>query len=406
MNMLDPRIEFLSRNSLDLWQLHNFNVYLPRLKKSIPLYKNLSLEKFNSLQDITNLPFTTKNDLFANYFNGIVPFEHIKRIHTSSGSSGNPTISYYSSNDLLLLGNLIKIGLLAAEVQENDIVCNSFGYGLFTGGLSFQLGCDSLNLFTIPAGNVDPLTQIKLIFSQKVTVLLGTPSGIYYLIETAKKNNIDLKNSLIRKIIIGGEIWSENLRNQINREFDNSDIFDIYGTSELIGPGVAFECDIKNGLHINENCFYPEIINPETLESVSNGQLGELVISAVNKELMPLIRYRTGDLTKLNNEKCNCGRSLVRIDRIKSRVGQLFKGISIADIENKILEFGGKPHFEVYLQNNLICFEVDTLSYSFRTLVEDSFRFWINEATNSKVNVKTLPFQTIPRTMGKAIRIK
>lgn len=399
-----PHWECASKEFLRNWQITKINGFLFRLKtQGSSFYKNLIKNyKIEKLEDLQDFPFTTKQNLRDQYPYGMLcEGIKIKRIHSSSGSTGQPTLSIYSKKDLELWSNLMARVLTAAGMDQNDDIFNSFGYGLFTGGLGFQSGCDKLNLFTIPAGNADPYLQLKLLNDLEATILLATPTGANLLLEVAKE--YQRFPGFIGKIILGGESWGENLRKKIELFF-SCRTYDTYGTSEIIGPGIGFECQYQCGLHINED-FFPEIIDPITLKNLPNGEFGELVITALTKEAMPLLRYRTGDITRLLDGQCECGRTLIRMDRVRKRIEHSIFGseLSLVDIEDKLIDLGAEPHYLVNSEKLTLEFEVGKdASISLRNRIESSLSKWLKLQTNKKIQVTSLEFKSLPRTMGKA----
>lgn len=396
----NSKVECKSREELEKLQIKRLNNTISIARKFSPFYIEKLTESFeiSNLNDLKKLPFTTKEDLRLNNKKFLINNSIVRRIHTSSGSGGNPTISYYSYRDLEIWKLLMARVIIASGISVNDRINNSFGYGLFTGGLGFQGGCDKLGLFCIPSGNIDPQQQVRRLLDFDISGLFATPSAIFYLLEKTLEN-FSTKDFNVRTIITGGEFWADKLRTIFYVRF-NSTLFDTYGLSEFYGPGVGFECGYHCGLHINEDHFYPEIINPN-----SNGE-GELVLTSLNKEAMPLLRYRTGDITKLNYEKCLCGRTLVRMDRVKRKVNHLIFGtehITITDIQEELFKNTVFPYFRIDNEKSTFEFEVKQgCEISLRNHHEVSLKHWLEDRANKTISVRSLDYKTLLRTMGKA----
>lgn len=332
-----------------------------RLKKlvnyvyhNVPFYRkkmqemDLLPDDIRSIDDITKLPFTTKQDLRDNYPFGLqaAPASEIVRVHASSGTTGNPTIVGYTRRDLSVWAEVMARSLTSFGVTRNDIFSVSYGYGLFTGGLGAHYGVENLGATVIPASTGNTEKHIRLIRDLKITGIACTPSYALYLAETVEKMGLKKEDLGLKIGAFGAEPWTENMRQEIQERLGLKG-YNIYGLSEIMGPGVSYECDAQNGSHINEDHFYPEIIDPETLEPLPYGQQGELVFTTLTKEGMPLLRYRTKDLTTLVEGKCSCGRTTVRMMPIMGRSDDMLivRGINVfpSQVESVIL---GMKEFE------------------------------------------------------------
>jgi phenylacetate-CoA ligase len=332
-----------------------------RLKKMVeyvyhntPFYRKkmqelgLTPDDINGIEDITKLPFTTKTDLRDNYPFGLfaVPMSQIVRIHGSSGTTGKPTVVGYTRKDLSLWTECLSRCFTAYGADNKDIFQIAYGYGLFTGGLGAHYGAENIGASVIPmsSGNTDK--QIQLMHDFGTTVLCCTPSYALFIADAIKDSGIPRGDFKLKAGVFGAEPWTESMRKEIEEKLAIK-AYDIYGLSEISGPGVGFECEHQSGTHLNEDHFFPEIVDPHTLQPVEPGQQGELVFTHLTKEGMPLLRYRTKDLTALHYEKCDCGRTLVRMDRILGRSDDMLiiRGVNVfpTQIESVILEL---PEFE------------------------------------------------------------
>jgi Coenzyme F390 synthetase len=332
-----------------------------RLKKMVeyvyhntPFYRKkmqelgLTPDDINGIEDITKLPFTTKTDLRDNYPFGLfaVPMSQIVRIHGSSGTTGKPTVVGYTRKDLSLWTECLSRCFTAYGADNKDIFQIAYGYGLFTGGLGAHYGAENIGASVIPmsSGNTDK--QIQLMHDFGTTVLCCTPSYALFIADAIKDSGIPREDFKLKAGVFGAEPWTESMRKEIEEKLAIK-AYDIYGLSEISGPGVGFECDHQNGTHLNEDHFFPEIVDPHTLQPVEAGEQGELVFTHLTKEGMPLLRYRTKDLTALHYEKCDCGRTLVRMERILGRSDDMLiiRGVNVfpTQIESVILEL---PEFE------------------------------------------------------------
>jgi phenylacetate-CoA ligase len=341
--------ETLSRQDLTKLQSERLQKVCERVYNRVPFYKKKFDEKgvkpgdIRNVQDITKLPFTKKSDLRDNYPYGLFaePLEDIVRIHASSGTTGKPTVVAYNRNDINLWAEVMARTFTCAGTTKKDVVQNAYGYGLFTGGLGAHYGAERVGASVIPISGGNTQKQILLLQDFGSTVLTCTPSFALYVYDVMCEMKISLDTIKLRVGLFGAEPWTDEMRKELEERLRIKAI-DIYGLSEIIGPGVSSECvEAQDGLHFNEDHFFPEIINPLTGEPMPYGQEGELVVTSMSREAMPLIRYRTGDITSLNPEKCKCGRTLVRMKRVRGRADDMLiiRGVNVfpSQVESVLL---------------------------------------------------------------------
>ncbi len=352
--------ETLSRPELTKLQGERLQKVCERVYARVPFYKKKFDEKgvkpsgIKGVADITKLPFTRKSDLRDNYPYGLFAesLDTIVRIHASSGTTGKPTVVAYNRNDINLWAEVMARTFTCAGTTSKDVVQNAYGYGLFTGGLGAHYGAERVGASVIPISGGNTQKQIMLLQDFGSTVITCTPSFALYIYDVACDMKINLDTIKLRVGLFGAEPWTEEMRHEIEERLRIKAI-DIYGLSEIIGPGVSSECiEAQDGLHLNEDHFYPEIINPETGEQLAYGQEGELVITSMSREAMPLIRYRTGDITSLNPEKCKCGRTLVRMRRVRGRADDMLiiRGVNVfpSQVESVLLRSEEvAPHYVI-----------------------------------------------------------
>ena len=377
-------------------------------------------EDIRSIDDITKLPFTTKQDLRDNYpFNLFcVPMEKIVRLHASSGTTGKPIVAGYTREDLEMWSEVTARSLMAAGVTNKDIMQVSYGYGLFTGGLGAHDGGTLIGASIVPTSSGNTEKQITLMHDFGSTVLACTPSYALYIAETIAKSGLDINDFKLRVGVFGAEPWTNSMRKEIEEKL-HLKAYDIYGLTEMCGPGVGCECECQCGTHLWEDHFYPEIIDPVTLQPVAPGEKGELVFTNLTKWGMPMIRYRTRDLTSLIYEKCECGRTAVRMNKILGRSDDMLiiRGVNVfpSTVESIILEFPEcEPYYliEVDRVNNVDTFdilvEVHPEYYTDRVNEFVELKKRITARCQSvigiKPNVKIVEPNTIERSMGKAKR--
>ncbi len=383
--------------------------------------RNLTPESVKSLEDLAKLPFTLKYDLRDTYPFGLfaTPMEDVVRLHASSGTTGKPIVVGYTKNDIELWAGVMRRAFACCGLSNKDRIQVSYGYGLFTGGLGAHYGAEALGATVVPTSVGNTQRQIMLMKDFGVTAICCTPSYFNFLIEKALEMGLDMRDLPIRAGIFGAEPWTLEMRKHIE-ENGNIKAYDIYGLSEIIGPGVAVECSEQNGLHIFEDHFYPEIINPDTGEVLPDGEFGELVITTLTKEAFPMIRYRTRDLTRIITGKCACGRTIRRIDRISSRSDDMMivRGINVfpSQIEAAMLTVEGTtPNFNIilYTENGMDNIEVNVeINESiFSDKVKEMEKLQaciassIEHTIGLRVKVKLVAPGTITRSEGKAKRV-
>jgi phenylacetate-CoA ligase len=359
--------ECMSRDEMSALQGKRLHKIVNYVYHNVPFYRkklqemDITPDDIQTIEDISKLPFTTKQDLRDNYpFNmQAAPAEEIVRIHASSGTTGNPTIVGYTRKDIEVWSECMTRCLTAYGVTRKDIFSVAYGYGLFTGGLGAHYGVENLGASVVPTSTGNTEKHVRLIRDLGITGIACTPSYALYLAETMDKMDITRDQIKLRIGAFGAEPWTENMRKEIENRLGLK-AFNLYGLSEIMGPCVSYECEKQNGSHINEDHFYPEIVDPNTLEKLPNGQLGELVFTTLTKEGMPLLRYRTKDLSSLMDGKCECGRTSVRMGRIMGRSDDMLiiRGINIlpSQVESVILsmkEFAPRYLLVVDRINNL-----------------------------------------------------
>jgi len=420
-------IECASREEMRKIQSDRLVDTVQRVYQAVPAYRHKMQEAglvpgdIGSVDDLVKLPFTTKGDLRDNYPFGMftVPMSEIVRIHASSGTTGKSTVVGYTRKDLSVWAEVVSRTLMMAGVHREDMVQIAYGYGLFTGGLGRHYGCENIGASVIPISGGNTEKQLQLMQDFGTTVLACTPSYSLFLAEEMEASGLKREDLKLRVGIFGAEPWTENMRREIEAKLGLKAI-DIYGLSEIIGPGVSCECEFQAGMHINEDHFIPEIIDPETLQPLSEGTVGELVFTTVTKEGIPLIRYRTRDLTCLNFETCLCGRTLVRMEKCKGRSDDMLiiRGVNVfpSQIESVLLEMSETaPHYLLIVEreNNLdilkVMVEVQEQFFSDEIKMLESLRKKITQRIQStlgiSVEVKLVEPRTIERTAGKAKRV-
>jgi len=425
----DSEHEKMPRKQLEKLQLERLQAKVKDVYEKVPFYRRAFKEKgvmpddIKTLADLKKLPFTSKTDFRDNYPYGLmtVPLEKVVRIHSSSGTTGKPIIVPYTEADVDMWSEVMARTLASAGMTKNDVMQNAYGYGLFTGGLGFHYGCERLGAMVIPAGGGNTKRQILLIQDLGTTVITCTPTYAFILNETAKEMGVDFRETKLRLGIHGAEPWSEQMRKDIEERLGISAI-NVYGLTEVIGPGVSVECEHKNGMHIWEDHFLVEIINPATGEQLPYGQEGELIITTLTKEAQPVIRFRTRDITKLIAEPCQCGRTMVRMARITGRSDDMLvvRGVNVfpSQIESVLLEVEGvEPHYlivvdrrDVFSTEDLeIWVEVSEAVFSDEMQkmekLEKKLRAEMDSVLGISARIKLVEPRTITRTEGKAKRV-
>ena len=351
--------DFAERQAMERLQLARMRETLERVYANVPFYRRafdrvgVKPSDLKSLKDLAKFPFTQKTDLRDNYPFGLIaaPMKDIVRIHASSGTTGKPTVVCYTRNDLSAWAETTSRALRMGGITEEDIVQVSYGYGLFTGGLGLHGGCERLGCTVIPMGGGATEKQLMLIRDFGVTGICCTPSFFIHIIEEARRLGVDLRETKLRVGFFGAEPWTEEMRQTIEQS-TGIVAHDIFGLSEVAGPGVAGDCECRCGLHVFEDHYYPEIIDPETGEVKAPGEEGELVFTSLTKTGMPLIRYRTHDISALHYERCGCGRTLVRMDRISRRSDDMLiiRGVNLfpSQVESVLLSIPGfAPQYQL-----------------------------------------------------------
>ena len=358
----DKEKECIDREDLKQLQLERLQSTIHRVYRNVPFYRRMfdrqgiDPDSFSSIEDIKKIPFTTKNDLRENYPYGLfaVPLREIVRIHTSSGTTGIPIVVGYTKGDLKIWSELVARVLSAGGITKDDVIQIAFNYGLFTGAFGFHYGAEKIGASVIPISIENPKKQIKIMQDYKTTALISTPSYALLIANTILEMDINPNSLSLKFGLFGAEPWSERMRKEIEEKLKIT-ATDNYGLSEVMGPGVSGESLEKNGLHINEDHFLFEILDPHTLEPLEEGQTGELVITTLTKEAFPVLRFRTGDLTRFLPGQCPCGRTLRRIDRIMGRTDDMIiiRGLKIfpSQIEAILYEIEGKqPNYQIILE--------------------------------------------------------
>jgi phenylacetate-CoA ligase len=399
----------MPREELSRVQGERLRETVERVYFNVPYYRNkmqeagLGPESIQSTNDLHKLPFTTKQDLRDNYpFNLFaVPMSEIVRVHASSGTTGKPTVVGYTRRDIATWSEVMARTLTCAGANRYDFIHVAYGYGLFTGGLGLHYGGEKIGASVIPVSGGNTIRQLQLMVDFGSTVLACTPSYALFLAEAIEEARINPEDLKLRVGVFGAEPWTENMRKEIEEKLSIKAI-DIYGLSEVIGPGVASECLIQDGLHISEDHFYPEIIDPVTLETLPEGKTGELVFTTLTKEGLPLIRYRTRDLTRLHYEKCRCGRTMVRMEKCLGRSDDMLiiRGVNLfpSQVESVLLEMSEiKPHYLLIVDrvNNL-----DTLELQVE-VDEEFFQDKISQLQSLRQKIQT----NLESTLGLGIKV-
>lgn len=424
----NEEFETLPRPALEALQLKRLKGTLARVYATVPFYKEsldksgITPEDIKGLEDLQKLPFTYKQDMRDSYPYGLfaAPMEEIVRIHASSGTTGKPTVVGYTRKDIDTWSELMARSFVAAGVHKGDIIHNAYGYGLFTGGLGAHYGAERLGASVIPMSGGNTKKQIMIMQDFGSTVLTCTPSYSLFMAEAAQEEGIEFKKLSLHVGIFGAEPWSESMRTEIEAKL-NLCAIDIYGLSEIMGPGVAIECrEAKKGLHIWEDHFIPEIINPDTGDLLPPGEQGELVITTITKEGIPLIRYRTRDITCINYETCACGRTHARIDRMSGRSDDMLiiRGVNVfpSQIESILMGIEGvEPHYLLIVDrhNNLdtleVQVEVDERLFSDEIKHLQALSHTIEKEIKDILGVtckaRLVEPRTITRSEGKAKRV-
>lgn len=421
-----PEIETASRDYLHAIQSARLIKTVKRCYENIPFYKakfdemGLKPEDIHSIDDIGKLPFTVKQDLRDHYPFGLfaVPREELVRVHASSGTTGKQTVVGYTKGDIDRWSECTARALTAAGATSSDYIHVSYGYGLFTGGMGIHYGAEKLGATAIPVSSGNTKRQVQILQDFGSNVLCCTPSYALFIAETLKEMNVDPAELPLRIGIFGAEPWSENMRTQLENMLKIK-AYDIYGLSEIAGPGVAYECCEQSGMHICEDYFYPEIVDPVTLKPLPDGEYGELVFTCIGKEALPLLRYRTRDISAITREKCACGRTLVKMLRPKGRSDDMLiiRGVNVfpAQVEHVILSLGMDPNYQIIVDraNNLdimtVCIEMSDHMFSDSVKQIEAKEKEICGAMQSvlgvSAKVRLVEPHSLPRYEGKASRV-
>ncbi|MEN6407642.1 MAG: phenylacetate--CoA ligase [Thermoguttaceae bacterium] len=419
--------DFLPHDALRQLQSSRLRDVVRRAYDHVTLYRTrmdqlgVRPDQIRGVEDVARLPLTIKNDLRDTYPFGMFasPMHDVVRLHASSGTTGKPIVAAYTQSDLDVWANTILRSLLSFGFHKGDIVQNAYGYGLFTGGLGIHYGIEALGAAVLPisGGNTD--RQIMLMRDFGVTAVCCTPSYFLHILDRAEEIGVDLRELPLRVGCFGAEPWTDAMRRRIEAAADIR-AFDIYGLTEIIGPGVAAECSEQNGLHVFEDHFYPEIIDPDTLEPLPDGAEGELVITTLSKQAMPMLRYRTRDITSIHVESCPCGRTIRRIHRVSHRSDDMFivRGVNVfpSQIETALLGVeGALPHYQILLTRHQdldhieVRVEVTPAAFSDRVGVMEELRGKISRAIEHTIGLRTsvrlVEPHTLQRSEGKAKRV-
>ncbi|MBQ9832407.1 MAG: phenylacetate--CoA ligase [Clostridia bacterium] len=425
--MIYSKAETLTREEMSELQSKRLREQVKRVYENVAPYRKhmdecgITPDDIHGIEDLHKLPFTVKQDLRDSYPFGLfaTPMSEVVRIHASSGTTGKKTVVGYTAADLDLWAEVMARTLSAAGVTKDDVVQVAYGYGLFTGGLGANNGSEKLGASTVPASTGNTNLQIDLMRDFGVNAICCTPSFALYLAETIEKKGIDPKSLKLRTGCFGAEPWTENMRREIEARLDIK-AHDIYGLSEIIGPGVAFECEEQDGLHINEDHFIPEIIDPDTGEVLPDGEYGELVFTCITKEAMPLIRYRTRDVACISHGTCACGRTLVKMGKPKGRTDDMLiiRGVNVfpSQVESALLELDETaPHYQLIVDRKGALDTLDVMVEMNESMfadtvkkveeVEERIRRAIQNVLGIAVNVHLVNPNTIQRSEGKAVRV-
>lgn len=421
-----PEIECASRDYIHAVQSARLISMVKNAYENIEFYRKkfdemgLKPEDIHSIDDITKLPFTVKTDLRDNYPFGLfaVPQTDLIRIHASSGTTGKPTVVGYTEHDIDVWAQGTARALVAAGSNKDDIVHIAYGYGLFTGGLGLHYGAEKIGATALPASSGNTKRQVQMLVDFGSDVICCTPSYAMFIGETIREMGLKPTDLKVRAGIFGAEPWTDNMRHEIEKSLGIK-AYDIYGLSEIAGPGVAYDCECQNGLHVCEDYFYPEVIDPDTGEVLPDGEYGELVFTCIGKEALPLIRYRTRDICALVREKCECGRTLVRMTKPKGRTDDMLiiRGINVfpSQIEHVLLELGMNPNYLIVVdrKGNLDTMEVqvemqpgmfhDTVKELENT--EHKIEAALQSTLNIFAKVRLVEAGTLARSEGKAKRV-
>jgi len=423
----NPEFECLPVEAIRELQLKRLQETVRRVEEKVPFYKNrlreagLNSDRIRSLDDLRRIPFTTKDDLRDHYPYGLLatPLDHVVRIHASSGTTGKPTVVPYSRKDIETWSELVARLLVAGGVTERDIVQIAFGYGLFTGGFGLHYGAEKVGAAVIPISSGNSERQIQIMKDFGTTALVCTPSYALHLGEVRKELGLEVKDLSLKYGLFGGEPWTVKMREQIQSAFSIL-ATDNYGLSEVMGPGVSGECSQQNGMHIFDDHFIAELVNPETCDPAPLGDQGELIITTLTKEAMPVLRYRTRDICRFLPESCLCGRTYMRMSKVLGRTDDMLiiRGVNIypSQVETALLEVEGiEPHYQLVLRKRGVLDELEVRVEVDEAFFTDEMKklHWFEEKLvahlskrlNLTPRVVLVEPKTIERTVGKARRV-
>ncbi len=424
----NKEIETMGKDAMQKLQLEKLKDLVAYVYENVEFYRKkfdkagVKPSDIRTLSDISKLPFTTKDEMRETYPYGLLACKpsELKEIHTSSGTTGTPVVAGYTENDRTLWKEVMGRCLAMAGADENDIVQNAYGYGMFTGGLGVHYGAEAIGATVLPISSGNTKRQLNFMKDFKSTVLTCTPSYSLFMAEVAKEMGMDFKEFDLKAGIFGAEPWSDNMRVEIEKKL-NLKAYDIYGLTEIIGPGVSCECEAQNGLHINEDYFYPEIIDPETGEVLPEGEKGELVFTTLSREGTPIIRYRTRDITWLFRDNCSCGRTTVKMHRLLGRNDDMMilRGVNVfpSQIENVLMRIEEtEPHYQIVIDRSKTSLdhvelhvEVEESFFSDETKNLEKIRKMIHDemkqALGISLDIKLVEPKSIERSMGKAKRV-
>ncbi|HBY92805.1 MAG: phenylacetate--CoA ligase [Ardenticatenaceae bacterium] len=423
----DREHESMPRDQLRALQSERLVAGVRRAYERVPFYRRkfdeagVHPDDVRSIDDLPKLPFTLKSDLRDNYPFGMfaVPMDEVVRVHASSGTTGKPTVVGYTRRDIDLWAEMIARVMAAIGIRPGHVVQNAYGYGLFTGGLGFHYGAEHLGATVVPVSGGNTKRQLMLMQDFGSAVILCTPSYALLMSEIAAEEGIDLHDLPVAAGVFGAEPWSHQMRADIEARW-GIQAYDTYGLSEIIGPGVAHECHLKTGLHIYEDHFIAEVIDPETGVPLPEDEPGELVFTAITKEALPMIRYRTRDRTRLFREPCACGRTLTRMEKVTGRTDDMIivRGVNVfpSQIESVLLQFDGvEPHYQIVVDRDAdqvddleVWVEVpEAMQHDEGHLIqlESRLTYEITSTLGIRVQLKLVPTKTIPRSEGKAQRV-
>lgn len=418
--------ETASREQINKWQLEGLQKTVRRVYDRVPLYRErmmaagITPDDIKTLDDLCHLPFTSKQDLRDTYPYGMfaVPMEDVVRLHASSGTTGKQIVVGYTRRDLEIWADICARALVAAGATKSDKVHVSYGYGLFTGGLGLHGGVERIGATVIPVSSGNTARQITIMQDFGSDILCCTPSYAMYMAEELEKAGVDTSRLALRAGIFGAEPWTEEMRLQIERKL-HIRAYDIYGLTEIMGPGVAYECECQHGMHVNEDHFIIEIIDPKTGEPVPDGTQGEIVFSCITKEAFPLIRFRTKDIGVITHEACECGRTFVRMSKPRGRTDDMLiiRGVNVfpSQIETVLLRLGFAPNYQLVVDrvNNLdtleVRLEITPTTFNDVTTVLSGVERGIAEELKSLLGISAKVTLVAPgsiaRSEGKAVRV-